>query len=68
VGRLDYLGGMDPLALPEILAHAGHGHGPGAAALAAIAVAAMVIPLVVLAVIGRAFWRAAKRDSEKQSR
>ena len=65
MGRLDYIGTMDPLALPAILAHAGHGHGPGGGEVAAIAVAAMVIPLVVLVVIGRAFWRAAKRDSEE---
>jgi hypothetical protein len=64
-GRLDYIGGMDSLALSTILAHAGHGHGPGGAELAAIALAAMIIPLIVLVFIGRAFWRAAKRDSEE---
>jgi hypothetical protein len=51
--------------LAELLAHAGpHGHGPSAA-LAAIAIAAMVIPLVVLGFIGRAFWRSAKREQEE---
>ncbi|HZG48693.1 MAG TPA: hypothetical protein VEY90_04165 [Thermoleophilaceae bacterium] len=47
----------------ELLAHGGHpiyDH----PAMAAIAVAAMVIPLIVLAVIGRVFWRAAKQDEQ----
>jgi hypothetical protein len=57
---------MPPAVIILLLAHAGHGHGPGGAVLAAIAIAAMVIPLVVLGFIGRAFWRAAKRDSEQQ--
>jgi hypothetical protein len=48
----------------ELLAHAG-AHGHGSAALAAIAIAAMVIPLVVLGFIGRAFWRSAKREQEE---
>jgi hypothetical protein len=56
---------MALLALVAPLAHAGHGHDPGAPELVAIAIAAMVIPLVVLGLIGRAFWRAAKRDSEE---
>jgi uncharacterized membrane protein YhiD involved in acid resistance len=48
----------------ELFAHAGvHVH--GGAELAAVAVAALVIPLIVLAVVGRMFWRAAKRDSER---
>ena len=37
----------------------------GAVALGAIAVAAMVVPLVVLAGIGRVFWRSYKRDQEQ---
>ncbi len=43
----------------------GHSHA-GEIGLAAIAIAAMVIPLVVLALIGRAFWRAAKRDEKSE--
>ena len=58
---------MDPPAL-LLLAHGGegaaHSHA-GEIGLAVIAIAAMVIPLVVLAFIGRAFWRAAKRDDEQ---
>jgi hypothetical protein len=54
---------MDVTAMFD-LAHAGHGiHGP-AWALAAIAIAAMVIPMIVLAYVGRVFVRAAKRDEE----
>ena len=57
---------MDPLLALTIVAHAGHAHeSGGAAALAAIGLAAMIIPLVVLGFIGRAFWRAAKRDAEE---
>jgi hypothetical protein len=57
---------MSLLVLLAPLAHAGHAHeSGGAAALAAIGLAAMIIPLVVLAFIGRAFWRASKRDSEE---
>jgi hypothetical protein len=49
----------------DVLAHAGPGLEHGSeVALAAVAIAAMVIPLVVLAFIGRAFWRASKRDEQ----
>jgi hypothetical protein len=47
-----------------LLAHSGHpvyDH----PAMAAIAIAAMVIPFVVLAVIGRIFWRASKDDEQE---
>lgn len=47
-----------------LLAHGGHplyDH----PAMAAIAVAAMVIPMIVLAVIGRIFWRASKEDERE---
>jgi len=46
-----------------LLAHAGPGLEHGSeVALAAIAIAAMVIPLIVLVFVARAFLRAAKRD------
>jgi hypothetical protein len=63
VGRLDY-----PQVLAGLLelAHGGHAHG-NTAPLAAIAIAAMVIPLVVLGFIGRAFWRSSKRDEAERS-
>ena len=53
-----------------LLAHTGHGHGVdgGAVALGAIGVAALVVPLVVLAGVGRAFWRASKRDEAERLR
>jgi cbb3-type cytochrome oxidase subunit 3 len=51
----------------ELLAHAGEVHGEPLA-LAAIAIAAMVIPLIVLGFVARAFWRAAKRDAEREAR
>jgi hypothetical protein len=49
----------------DLLAHAGPGVDHGAElALAAVAIAGMVIPLIVLAFIGRVFWRASKRDDQ----
>jgi hypothetical protein len=52
----------------ELIAHAAPGGGhAGEVALAAISIAAMVIPLIVLVFVGRAFWRAAKRDEEARS-
>ena len=57
-----------PAPAATILAHGGGvGHEAGEAAMAAIAVAAMVIPLLAIALIGRAFYRAAKRDAEGPS-
>jgi hypothetical protein len=58
-------GGLPSQAMLDLLAHGGHpiyDH----PAMAAIAVAAMVIPLIVLAVIGRVFWRAAKQDERER--
>jgi hypothetical protein len=54
---------LAPLAA---LAHTSPGLGHGSeVALAVVGVAAIVIPLIVLAVVGRAFWRAAERDEER---
>ncbi|HEX2416447.1 MAG TPA: hypothetical protein VHJ37_14650 [Thermoleophilaceae bacterium] len=49
-----------------LIAHAGHplyDH----PAMAAIAIAAIIVPLVVLAVVGRIFVRAAKKDREHET-
>jgi 2-keto-4-pentenoate hydratase len=49
----------------DLIAHAGHAvydH----PAMAAIAVAAMVIPMGVLVVLGRVFWRASKNDPDRK--
>ena len=40
----------------------GYTHHAGEIALTAIAIAAMVIPLLILAFVGRAFWRSSHRD------
>ena len=56
---------MTALELALTLAHAGHTHDANLAPLAAIIVAAMVVPLIALALIGRAFYRASKRDAER---
>jgi hypothetical protein len=55
---------MAPLAL---IAHAGHGHPGNLEALAPILVAAIIVPLIVLAVVARVFWLAAKREREPRS-
>ena len=50
-----------------LLAHGGHplyDH----PAMAAIAIAAIVIPLLVLAWIGRIFWRSAKEEERREGR
>ena len=49
------------------LAHSGHplyDH----PAMAGIAIAAMVVPLILLAVVGRIFVRAAKHEAEQEPR
>jgi hypothetical protein len=49
----------------DLIAHAGHDvydH----PAMAVIAIAAMLIPLGVLAVLGRVFWRASKNDPDRK--
>jgi membrane protein DedA with SNARE-associated domain len=52
------------MALLVLIAHAGHDHPGNIEALAPILVAAIVVPLIVLAVVARVFWRAAQRDRE----
>jgi hypothetical protein len=50
-----------------LLAHPGHAlydH----PAMAALAIAALVVPMVVLVVVGRVFWRAAKNDPDARRR
>jgi ABC-type glycerol-3-phosphate transport system permease component len=52
--------------MQALIAHGGHplyDH----PAMAAIAIAAIIIPLIVLAVIGRIFVRAAKQDRESET-
>ena len=49
----------------DLIAHAGHpvyDH----PAMAAIAIAAIVIPMGVLVVVGRVFWRASKDDPDRR--
>jgi hypothetical protein len=58
---------VDPLAIVDI-AHAGHGGHGATWALGAVAIAAMVIPLFILGLVGRGFWRAAKRDAADEER
>jgi hypothetical protein len=47
-----------------LLAHGGHAHEGNYAALLPIMLAALIVPLIVLAVVGRAFYRSSKRDGE----
>jgi hypothetical protein len=60
-----YAVGVD-LSTLTLLAHPGHGISGHPEALVPIAIAALVIPLLVLGVVGRMFWKAAKRDEEKR--
>jgi hypothetical protein len=52
------------MAVLVLLAHAGHDHPGNLEALAPILVAAIIVPLVVLGVVARLFWRAAQRERE----
>jgi hypothetical protein len=49
-----------------VVGHAGH-PAYDHPAVAAIAIAAIVIPLGVLVIVGRAFLRSARRDAERDS-
>jgi hypothetical protein len=55
------------MALLALIAHAGHDHPGNLEALAPILVGAIVVPLIVLGVVARVFWRAAQREREPGS-
>jgi membrane protein DedA with SNARE-associated domain len=52
------------MPLLVLIAHAGHDHPGNIEALAPILVAAIIVPLIVLGVVARVFWRAAQRERE----